>query len=387
MRRSRNRGFTLIELLVVIAIIAILIALLLPAVQQAREAARRTQCRNNLKQLGLAFHNYHDVFGQFECPELVITTQGTGAGVFSMSSHGWVQPLLPYFDQANIYNQVTNYPNAANYLNPMQLTLSNPSDPTSALTAIGEAYNTVIPSLQCPSSPDSGGGVVEVFLPSGTDIGLGVDTGEAWYMKSGRCDYEIVSGVRAGYYDYSAKPAFDAAGIARPAGRDAILEQNTILIDTPLIYAALMQPGPIAGADNLKIRNITDGTSNSLMLVEQASKNDLYWGREKQDAGSAGAEFIGQSVFGGGGWGDVWHENWMKGSNADGTDIALGDDGGGPCIINCSNRLGAGAYSWHTGGTHALLADASVQFINANLSPIVMTSLITCAGGEVGGEF
>lgn len=96
----RRRGFTLIELLVVIAIIAILIALLLPAVQQAREAARRTQCKNNLKQLGLALHNYHDVFTVFP-----------PAGSYRVSvtqSAGWsVQArLLPYIDQANLQNLI-----------------------------------------------------------------------------------------------------------------------------------------------------------------------------------------------------------------------------------------------------------------------------------------
>ncbi len=92
MRAHSKRGFTLIELLVVIAIIAILIALLLPAVQQAREAARRTQCRNNLKQMGLALHNYHDVHRAF--PPGYIRSHGTG----------WSAFLLPYLDQAPLYN-------------------------------------------------------------------------------------------------------------------------------------------------------------------------------------------------------------------------------------------------------------------------------------------
>src|SRR3954467_6733282 len=103
-RRKRQPGFTLIELLVVIAIIAVLIALLLPAVQQAREAARRTQCKNNLKQIGLALHNYHDITSTtFPCGYMGQTqvpgpSQGTLA---NYSGWGWMAMLLPQFDQSN----------------------------------------------------------------------------------------------------------------------------------------------------------------------------------------------------------------------------------------------------------------------------------------------
>jgi prepilin-type N-terminal cleavage/methylation domain-containing protein/prepilin-type processing-associated H-X9-DG protein len=101
---TRNaRGFTLIELLVVIAIIAVLIALLLPAVQQAREAARRSQCKNNLKQLGLALHNYHDVYGKFPAGKM-----GTGSGTANngVRLSPWVC-MLPYYDQAAIWNELS----------------------------------------------------------------------------------------------------------------------------------------------------------------------------------------------------------------------------------------------------------------------------------------
>lgn len=103
--RARRAGFTLIELLVVIAIIAILIALLLPAVQQAREAARRTQCRNNLKQLGLAMHNYHDVNLTFPIGHQWRPFGSTSPSANGGCGWGWSAYLLPYLDAGNLYNQ------------------------------------------------------------------------------------------------------------------------------------------------------------------------------------------------------------------------------------------------------------------------------------------
>ncbi len=108
---SRSRGFTLIELLVVIAIIAILIALLLPAVQAAREAARRSQCVNNLKQMGVAIHNYHDVVGVFPCTAIMhnatdLATNCSSVGAGQSRSHGLFTSILPYIEQGNLFNAV-----------------------------------------------------------------------------------------------------------------------------------------------------------------------------------------------------------------------------------------------------------------------------------------
>ncbi len=103
----KRKAFTLIELLVVIAIIAILIALLLPAVQQAREAARRTQCKNNLKQIGLALHNYHDVFNVF--PNSMHSYYGNGARArVNPRNHSWMVKILPYIEQSTLATSISS---------------------------------------------------------------------------------------------------------------------------------------------------------------------------------------------------------------------------------------------------------------------------------------
>jgi prepilin-type N-terminal cleavage/methylation domain-containing protein len=134
---SRRKAFTLIELLVVIAIIAVLIALLLPAVQQAREAARRTQCKNNLKQLGLAIHNYHDTYLSFP---------PGGINIGGVYYSNWAVGILPYIDQAPLYNlynaNVTNNNAANSPVVQVKLAAQNcPSDPYAGQLAMPESGN------------------------------------------------------------------------------------------------------------------------------------------------------------------------------------------------------------------------------------------------------
>ena len=139
----RRVGFTLIELLVVIAIIAVLVALLLPAVQQAREAARRTQCKNNLKQIGLALHNYHDQCNTFPYASSVPGSYGSAALI--KNNTGWLS-VLPNLDQSALYNSV-NFNAATGSWNNSGGTLAGGGVPVVNAAAAG----TKIQMLLCPS--------------------------------------------------------------------------------------------------------------------------------------------------------------------------------------------------------------------------------------------
>jgi prepilin-type N-terminal cleavage/methylation domain-containing protein len=157
----RRRGFTLIELLVVIAIIAILIALLLPAVQQAREAARRTQCKNNMKQLGLAIHNYYDTFLSFppdEVYDLVQHAAPASPGRVQRSSYAWGALILPFIEQTALHDQINpdgwQLPNIQNPL--WAIPISVYSCPSDAGGAINPYWSTHAPLSKTNYLPSQG---------------------------------------------------------------------------------------------------------------------------------------------------------------------------------------------------------------------------------------
>lgn len=153
---SRAKGFTLVELLVVIAIIGILVGLLLPAVQAAREAARRMQCTNNLKQLGLSLHNYHDTHRSFPAG-LYEQINSTGGNTDNIPLVGWGVMILPYVEQGNVFNQLNSGTNS------LQAMVSN--------TVLLNILQTPIPTFKCPSdSSDNLNSNRAILNASGTPV-------------------------------------------------------------------------------------------------------------------------------------------------------------------------------------------------------------------------
>lgn len=373
-RRDSNKrrpGFTLIELLVVIAIIAVLIALLLPAVQQAREAARRSQCKNNLKQIGLALANYESTFGQWPVNSFMTVTGLPSTMNITQTTSGGVA-LLPYIDQTPIYNQ-WNF-NAAQW----DTTVSNN----------GNLIATYLPAWRCPSSPggnagtppsagggsSSGGNVNSIVIPAGTKLFKGIPIGSTYAWKEGVADYIWVDGCRENFlsnYENGRSRGgifYDTGASGGDAGSAAV------------IAAAI-------GAQNVtaKIANVLDGLSNTFMLYEKAGRNNVWINGQMQTVtstiptiGGASGQVVINSIDGGGGWGDTFNYEWAAGVLPAGYDTG----NGGTCVVNCANTNESGIYAFHTGGGHALFADGSIRFISANVDAGAFAAACTAAGGE-----
>jgi prepilin-type N-terminal cleavage/methylation domain-containing protein/prepilin-type processing-associated H-X9-DG protein len=314
MNVKTRRGFTLIELLVVIAIIAILIALLLPAVQQAREAARRTQCKNSLKQIGLAFHNYHDVFNTFP-PGYVAKIPGV-QNSSELSMWSWGAFILPYIDQAPLYNQ----------LNPGPTLLEQ------QLVVNLAALQTPLPVFRCAS--DTGPNVNN--YTSGTMGPAPNDCG------GGPCYSSLV---------------VDANGNVRQ-----ITLSNYVAIanagdsTTPPVAPQIYGPALGVGFQNSKVgvRDITDGTSNQFLVGERAySFKGLVFGAGTVFGHSASAAVVAQSTS--------WNVK-SSGLNA----LGITYDGIN-AIVNGSHSGRRGFSSNHVGGAHFAMADGSVRFISENI--------------------
>jgi prepilin-type N-terminal cleavage/methylation domain-containing protein len=356
-----KRGFTLIELLVVIAIIAILIALLLPAVQQAREAARRTQCKNNLKQLGLGLHNYHDVYNRFPLPAILHSNMGgAGGGIGGMATTNvWSLAILPFIEQSTVYNQYDFSYSAW--------------EPRNA--AAGQAK---LAAYVCPSTPRSSNGATYT-IPAALLSSAGLSSANLTLTNAGVCDYVCTNRVRPEFLNI----AYNTNTYTTAADGWAMGFMGNK-------YLGIPEPG--SGG---RISDQTDGTSNTMIIGELAGRNTLYrkGGRSISPA-SATDEAAYQSIIGGGTWVDPFNGNWeLTGRPYDGGN---GTQWNGPCPINCSNAKtnphralqdAAGLYSWHTGGAQILLGDGSVRFISENISGISFASLISRGGGEVLGEF
>ena len=293
----RLRGFTLIELLVVIAIIAILIALLLPAVQQAREAARRAQCRNHLKQIGLALHNYHDTHNIFP-PGTVPTRTGANNNrvMANYESWGWAALILPQLEQANLTQH-------------LQIS-SRSLHTTLASAAASGRLNETFPGLsvyQCPS--DTTGPRLRNGMRRTHFNGLSA-IGNSWRPPT------------LNYPGSTGEPSGDLRAPRQMNHRGCL--------------------GIFFTGSSIRMRDITDGTSNTFMVGE------------RQERCGAGSWLGARNPDGNGTHGNDYHLARVR--------VPLNDP-----VNTGDDRCTDGFSSRHTGGAHFLFCDGSVHFISENI--------------------
>lgn len=320
-----RRGFTLIELLVVISIIAVLVSLLLPAVQQAREAARRTQCRNNLKQLGLAIHNYHDAFGTFPIGNLYRGEPSGDYGPQVNASSGWSMfaYILPYIDLANDYNRLNfSFPDRCDAAQKAMETAAPGSWPGNIARSV----------FSCPSDPNSGRGY-------GKSSGTG-----AYLLAVNNNAVGSYLGVAGKTFNWDCgQGALWGGECSDTSGYEGLFFNNS----------------------RIRIQEITDGTSNTIAIGERGIDNTLSYGWPLCAAG---------------------YTPLYSGRRQHVLDTGAGffkRDPKGPQ----DGPQNDGFWSHHDGGAIFLISDGSVRFLSYNMNNDTYQALSSRRSGEVIGEF
>ena len=386
----RQRGFTLVELLVVIAIIGILIALLLPAVQAAREAARRAQCSNNLKQLGLAFHNYHDAFLSFP-PVRCVSGQGGSAGSYAAFTNKnavpWSVFILGFLEQTAI-SQKWDYSFPAVSV-ATALGWPAGAQPYCAANVVLSGAN--VPPYICPSAPQGRN------APANVDAALVSASGgmytAACTWGGGPIDYIPMTAVQPPFSDsaYADHPELDpsyaAPGVLSLSNSGPLLPLDTI----SHIADPTSPERKVCGS----VESVKDGTTNTILVGEHTGGNMYYvrGGRTCQVVMYGGALPCQQLA---GSWGGGTWASFMAGQqNLSGSVfsglilLSVGQYSNGTswatlgsCAINCTNFNNHGFFSFHPGGINAVMCDGSVKFLSENTKPFILASMLTANNSE-----
>jgi prepilin-type processing-associated H-X9-DG protein len=332
-------------LLVVIAIIAILIGLLLPAVQKIREAAARMSCTNNLKQVGLALHNFTDSYNGYFPPGRVSTRNGLprlgipAAPTGTVPSHSWVPFILPYIEQGALYQ-----------LYHLEVTTQGWSHPLNR----PDVTRMQLRIMQCPSAK-ADRLHIEAYPATANNTPWG-----------GCIDYAAIKGIRTGAGQLATSGFVDLVGNAE---------------------------GVMPDSDMRRFGDIIDGTSNTVVIAECAGRPELWRAGRPVPLAQLDPSMprypIEDAAGGdmpGGAWAEQQNAFFLDGSTPDGRLKP------GPCAINCTNNYcglptrnydDGEVYSFHAGGANGLLADGSVHFFRASMDIRVFARLVTRDGGEV----
>ena len=329
----RRRGFTWVEAIVVMAVIAVLVALFLPAVEQAREAARRTQCKNNLKQIALAMHNHEETFRSLPYSKRATDPQ-----------RSWAPDLLRQLEQSNVVSKA-NYFLTENWWRTTGQYASNVGAPIPN----GDTVRTYIPVFNCPSTPG------QPRLQNKVE-------NAATQSKIGSCgDYFAPEGVHV-------------------AINVDLIAQGDVALTASDLKGALR---PEAEGPS-KFANVRDGTSSTILLGEDAGREDV-WRGNVQTLAQTDKTLPNCARARGGAWAtnDNPYEIGQRQEWCTGGAIPASI----PMRINSSNEWGFLFYSFHTGGSHFAMCDGSVRFLSASIRLRTLANLVTRQGNEVSDEF